>query len=595
MRGSYHYLAMAIICMSIAIAGDLLTPLFLSFIVDVVLADAPSQLPVWMQQLMYSLGDREWFMQNLWVLGVMLVVIHLGCGVFIYLRGYLSAKAGEAIAKRTRDQLFDHLQRWPFSKHVSAETGDLIQRCSTDVDTTRRFLSSQLVDMLRIIFIVTLSLGVLIPISVPLTLVTVSLIPVIMWFSARKFGQMTALNRLYEESEGELLAMLQENLTGVRVVRAFGRQSYEVEKFKAKNDSYMSLLRQYHNLEAGFWGPSDFLCASQALLSSAAAAYAAAQGHISVGAFLIFSAYSNGIVWPIRSLSRSLSQMSRAFIALERIEEILHSDKEVYDEDKLAPPLGGDIVFEHVIFGYDNDQRVLDDVSFTVPAGKTVAILGATGSGKSSMMLLLQRLYDIDSGSISIGGVDIREMSKKHLRSRIGIVMQEPFLYSRTIHGNISIAVPDAPIDQVQRVAEIAEAHGFIEQFELGYETIVGERGVTLSGGQKQRVAIARTLLKDNDILVFDDSLSAVDNETDAAIRARLHEQRQGVTTFIISHRLTTLQEADFILVFENGRVSAQGTHSELISQEGLYQRIYRIQNSWDEIDEKAGDGDVLK
>ena len=593
MRGSFHYLALALVCMAVSIAGDLLAPLFLSFIVDSVLADAPSQLPAWMQQLMFSLGNREWYMQHLWVLGVMLVLIQLICGVFVYLRGYLSTKAGESIAKRTRDQLYDHLQRWPFSKHVNAETGDLIQRCSTDVDTTRRFLSSQLVDIFRIVFIVIFSLAVLIPISVPLTLATVALIPLIMWYSARNFAKMTDLNRIFEDSEGELLAMLQENLTGVRVVRAFGRQSFELDKFQAKNNRFTDLLIQYHNMEAGFWGKSDFLCAAQVLLSTACAAYVAIRGELSIGAFLIFLTYANRLVWPIRSLTRSLSQMSRAFIALERIEEILHSDMEQYDEDKQTPALSGDIVFEHVSFGYDSDQKVLEDVSFRVPAGKTVAILGATGSGKSSMMLLLQRLYDIDSGLITIGGVDIRDISKKHLRSRIGIIMQEPFLYSRTIQGNIGIVKPDADKDQLHMVAEIAEARGFIEQFELGYDTVVGERGVTLSGGQKQRVAIARTLLKDNDILVFDDSLSAVDNETDAAIRARLQEQRRGVTTFIISHRLTTLQEADFILVFENGRVAAQGTHSELIAQEGLYSRIYRIQSSWDENAQKAGDSNV--
>ncbi|MCL2497572.1 MAG: ATP-binding cassette domain-containing protein, partial [Symbiobacteriaceae bacterium] len=253
---------------------------------------------------------------------------------------------------------------------------------------------------------------------------------------------------------------------------------------------------------------------------------------------------------------------------------------ENYDPEKATPPLNGDIVFHHVSFSYGGEKQVLHNLSLTVPAGKTVAILGATGSGKTSMMLLLQRLYEVDAGAITIGGIDIREMSKKHLRSRIGMVLQEPFLYSRTLQENIAITAPEAPREMIESAALAAKSHEFISGFEEGYSTIVGERGVTLSGGQKQRVAIARTLMKDNDILIFDDSLSAVDTETDAAIRATLKERRQGVTTFIISHRLTTLQEADIIFVFEKGQISTQGTHQELIQQEGLYQRIYSIQSA---------------
>ncbi|MCL2549327.1 MAG: ABC transporter ATP-binding protein/permease, partial [Symbiobacteriaceae bacterium] len=527
-----------------------------------------------------SLGDRDWYVENLWVLGVMMVAIYFCAGIAYYLRSYLTAQASENIALSVRDRLYDHLQRWSFEQHVSAETGDLIQRCTSDLETMRRFLSGQLIDATRTLLLMLLSLSVLLPINPMLTLSSICLMPFVFGFSAIFFRRIRGAFKEVDECEGELSTTIQESLTGVRVVRAFGRQHFELEKFAEKNRTFRSLVVKLLNINAAFWSTSDVFCALQIVLASGCAAYVAATGELSVGSFLIFMMYTRRMVWPVRHLGRIISDLGRVTVAIDRIGEILHSPQENYDEDKATPHLNGDICFEDVSFAYDGGKQVLDNISFTVPGGKTVAILGATGSGKSSMMLLLQRLYDVDSGAISIGGMDIREMSKKHLRQRVGIVLQEPFLYSRSIEENIGIAAPKPGSEFVHLAAQTAQAHKFITEFDKGYDTIVGERGVTLSGGQKQRVAIARTLMKDNDILIFDDSLSAVDTETDAAIRAELKEHRQGVTTFIISHRVTTLQEADFILVFEKGKITASGTHQELIATEGLYQRIYNIQTA---------------
>jgi len=389
--------------------------------------------------------------------------------------------------------------------------------------------------------------------------------------------------RIADEAEGSMSAVLQENLTGVRVVRAFGREIYEVEKYTKVNDDMFRKWRRVNDLLAVYWSGSDFLSMTQTGITLLFGVFMAARGELLVGEMTVFVSYISMLLWPIRQLGRILSDMGKSMVAFDRIDEILTQKSETDAEDAVDAPIDRDIEFRHVGFEYEEKNPVLKDVSFTVKAGQTVAILGATGSGKSTLMLLLQRLYDVKRGDILIGGVSISKIRKKHLRSRIGLVLQEPFLYSRSVRDNVRIVKPDAPDEEVFEVTRTASAHEFIESFERGYDTPVGERGVTLSGGQKQRVAIARTLLKDNDILIFDDSLSAVDTETDAAIRLALREKRKGLTTFIISHRLTTLAEADFIIVLEDGKVAQQGTHAELIHQPGLYQRIYQIQSALEE------------
>ena len=353
-----------------------------------------------------------------------------------------------------------------------------------------------------------------------------------------------------------------------------------MDKFNRVNDRFRDLAARQANLLAYYWSISDLLTMAQNAISLLYGVVLAARGEITVGDLLVFTSYVGQLLWPVRQLGRILSDMGKSFVALDRIDEILCQKSEQNAAAMLKPPIDRDIVFDHVTFAYDRDRPVLRDVSFTVPKGATVAILGATGSGKSSLMHLMQRLYDCTGGRITIGGVDIKDIDKAYLRSRVGLILQEPFLYSRTIESNLGIAKPGITPDEVREAARTACADGFISEFENGYDTLVGERGVTLSGGQKQRVAIARTLCKENDVLIFDDSLSAVDTETDAAIRAALKKRGEGITTFIISHRITTLSQADFIVVLDQGRVIQMGTHEELIRQEGLYQRVNMIQNS---------------
>ncbi len=510
----------------------------------------------------------------------MLVALNILNGVFLYGRGDLVARSSETFSCRLRDELYSKLQNMTYDYHVKAETGDLIQRCTSDVETVRRFLSMQLVEMGRSVSMVIVALIIMFQMDVGMTLVSAAALPIVFFFALIFFKNVTRVFRQADAMEGELSTVLQENLTGIRVVRAFGRQKFEADKFEQKNSAFRDLINKLNNYLALYWGFADGLCLIQIGIVLVVGAYRAATGSLTLGTLLVFTTYEGMLLWPCRNLGRMLADMGKAQVSLHRIEEILYHPVETQAPGCIQPPIEGDIVFDDVSFGYNKKQKVLKHLSFTVKQGQTVAILGATGAGKSTLVHLLQRLYDPDSGRITIGGTDLTTIDKKWLRQHVGIVLQEPYLYSRTIRENVKIVTPGSPDDAMFEATRIASIHEVIESFDHGYDTAVGERGVTLSGGQKQRVAIARTLMQDCPILIFDDSLSAVDTKTDAAIREALNQRKQGITTFIISHRTTTLMQADLILVLEDGRITQQGTHGELLEQPGLYQRVWSIQNA---------------
>ena len=522
-------------------------------------------------------------MDNLWVLGLALIALNLINGVFTYLKGRLTAVASEGIALELRERLYEHLQRLPFRYHVRAETGDLIQRCTSDVDTIRRFLSVQLMEVVNTILMVTIALTIMLGRNPEITLYSMILVPPLFIFASWFFKKVHKGFKVSDEAEAEMTAVLQENLSGVRVVRAFGQQQREVEKFDRVSANYRNKTRYLLDLLAVYWSGGDALTMMQSMITLIVCIIFASNGVITVGTLIIFTNYIGMLLWPIRQLGRTLSDMGKSLVSMERVQAILDEPAEPAEPNAVTPPLDGDIVFDHVSFAYDEHTPVLEDISCTIPAGSTVAILGGTGSGKSTMMYLMQRLYEPTAGTITIGGVPLKSISRDHLRSHVGLILQEPFLYSKTIRDNVGIAVREQDMNDIRDAANTACAQGFIDRADKGYDTLVGERGVTLSGGQKQRIAIARTLLKDNNILIFDDSLSAVDTETDAQIRAALKRKQKGLTTLIISHRITTLSQADLILVLENGKLTQQGTHEELCAREGLYKRIYSIQSVLEE------------
>jgi ATP-binding cassette subfamily B protein len=593
MEGYRLMYAAAILAIGAAAAFSYAVPLVLRFIIDSVIGDEPSRLPAAVVGVLGATmeegvaGTIE-LRSKIWVASIGIVGLTLANGLFSFLSGRWKAVAAESTAQSIREALYDHLQHLSYSYHVDAETGDLIQRCTSDVETIRRFLSIQFVEIGRALFLLALALPIMFSLHVGLTLVSLPIIPLVFAFSFVFYRRVQRAFKASDEAEGRLSTALQENLTGVRVVRAFARQAFENEKFGRKNTEYRDITYRLVRLLATYWAFSDFLSMLQIGVILIAGTSLALAGSVTIGTLVVFLTMEGMLLWPIRQMGRILADMGKASVAVSRIDEILKTPREEMRPDAKCPKIRGEVSFEDVCFSYDGKRRVIDGVSFRVPAGTTVAILGPTGSGKSSLVHLLSRLYDYDSGSIRIDGTELNEIDKKWIRRNVGIVLQEPFLYAKTIKENIALARHDDDLDaenddQVYEAARTASVHEVIESFERGYETLVGERGVTLSGGQKQRVAIARALVTQSPILVFDDSLSAVDNETDAAIRKALATRTESATTFIISHRLTTLSGADMIIVLEDGRVAQIGTHAELLLEEGLYKRIWSIQNNLEE------------
>jgi len=489
-----------------------------------------------------------------------------------------AANISEGVAENLRNRLYTHLQNVPFDyfKHVSA--GDIVQRCSSDVDTIRRFVSVQLLEVFRALTMVAIALFVILSVNVKMAFITTGAIPLLFIFTFIFFTKIKHYFLLSDEAEGRISTVVQENLSGMRVVRAFGQQQNEVERFETANSDYRKVTVRLIDLLGLFWGSTDIISYALIGVTLIFSVLFTIRGELTVGNIFSFTMFVGMMAWPVRHMGRILADYGKSTVALGRLEEIVDVAPELEPGKALTPEIKGSISFESVTFGYDYPNEVLDGIDFTVEAGQTVAILGSTGSGKSSLVHLLQRLYECTGGRILIDGVDVNDIERHHLRRHIGIVLQEPFLYSRSIFENIRIAKPGAGEEEVFAVSEIASIHDVIDSFEKGYETIVGERGVTLSGGQKQRVAIARMLMQNAPILVFDDSLSAVDTETDAAIRRALTERKKNSTTFLISHRITTLMESDFIIVLEKGRIAQKGTHEELLREEGLYKRIAAIQ-----------------
>ena len=582
-RDNKWFFLAALICTVFTVIIEFVTPIVLAETLDYYLQGKPSRMPGFVNAWVNDLGGREYMARNLWIVGLVMVGLNLLSGVFSFCKSRAQSVAGENVSLTLRERLYSHIQKLPFSYHVKAETGDLVQRCTSDVETVRRFLAMQMMQVVNAVMMITFALVYLFRENVRITLISMVMVPGLFLFAWLFFKWVIKNFRLSDEAEGKMSAVLQENLTGVRVVRAFGQQEYEVEKFEKVNEDYRAKTFKLCNLLAVYWATSDAMSMTQSMLTLLTCVFFAIRGEITIGTLTIFTSYIWKLLYPIRQLGRILSDAGKSSVAMERIDEVLRVPEEPAEPDAIRPSLRGDIVFDHVNFSYENGRDVLKDMSFTIPAGKTVAILGATGSGKSSVVHLIQRLFEPQSGEITIGGTPIRKIDRYYLRSRVGLVLQEPFLYSKTLKENVAIALRGATDEAIDRAVTDAAAKAFIQESEKGYETLVGERGVTLSGGQKQRIAIARTLMKDNDILIFDDSLSAVDTETDAQIRAALKRRSQDTTTIIISHRIVTLSQADWILVMEDGHVTQQGTHEQLIQSDGLYSRIFSIQSALEE------------
>lgn len=523
----------------------------------------------------------------LWI-GLGFILLALIEGGFAFLSGRLAAYTAEGITRRLRDFLFDHIQRLSFSYHSQTPTGDLIERVTSDVDALRRFFSEQAIGVGRIILLFFINWAAILYINVKLGLISVIVIPLMLWVSLWFFKRVTKAYEDYQAQEAILSTTLQENLTGVRVVKAFARQDYEKEKFEKDNWAKFlkgKILLLMHSL---FWPLSDIVLGGQMLFGYIFAAFMAINGEISIGDYVAYVGLVVWLIFPIRNLGRVIVQTSTGMVSYARLMEITKQEREPLTDGKVQPegPVRGEIEFKDVSFIYsDGTHHVIKDVSFHIKPGQSIALLGSTGSGKTSLVNLLPRFHDYTSGSILLDSVELKDYSRKYLREQIGIVQQEPFLFSRSIRENILYGVGrQVTQEEIEEAARAAAIHDVILSFPDGYKTIVGEKGVTLSGGQKQRVTIARTILKNPRILILDDSTSAIDTETEAAIRAALDNLMENRTTFIIAHRIQSVMKADVILVLDKGEVIQKGNHTQLLEQtDGMYRKVYDIQTRIDE------------
>ncbi len=498
-----------------------------------------------------------------------------------YLSGRLAGRTAEGIAKRTRDYLFDHLQRLPFRYHDKARTGELVQRSTSDVDAIRRFFSEQAIGVGRIILLFVVNLAVLISLNPRLALLSVLVVPITIAMSFYFFRKISDAYEAYQEQEATLSTRLQENLSGVRVVKAFARQDFERSKFDVENWEKFTRGRRVLRLHSVYWPISDILSSFQLLFGLTVGALMVMDGMITIGTYVAYAGMIIWIIWPIRNLGRLVTQMSAGLVSYGRVTELIKEPEEPLEVGEYVPsgaPEGG-LEFRGVEFEYEAGSSVLRDIDLQVEPGQVVALLGPTGSGKSSLVNLLPRFYDYTGGSLKLDGVELNTYPRSYLRSHIGIVEQEPFLFSRTIRENIAYGVKrEVSQDEIEAAARAAAVHDVILTFPEGYDTLVGERGVTLSGGQKQRIAIARTLLANPQILILDDSTSSVDPETEALIREALEGLMQDRTSFIIAHRIQSLMRADLILVLDGGSIVQRGTHEELLEEGGLYEQIHDAQ-----------------
>ena len=548
--------------------------------VDGVLGSDLSKIPEWVKAFLSEETIRENPGKMLTIAAlavILLAAINIAAN---YYSKVFAAKGSESFVKGMRDQLYDHIQKLPYSWHVKNQTGDIIQRCTSDVDVVRNFVTNQLMEVFRIIFLIVFYMVIMFSMNVKISLIAVSFFPIVILYSGYFFSKIAQHFQEADEAEGILSSVVQENLTGVRVVRAFGRESFERKRFDEKNERFAGLWIYLGKFLSLYWSIGDLITGIQILTVICMGVLFTVDGNLTVGEFIAFVSYNSSMAWPVRSLGRIISEMSKAGVSIERIAYILDEKEEDDRPGVTKPAINKDIVFDKVNFKYEEGAAVLKDVSFTVPAGKTFAILGNTGSGKSTLVHLLNRLYDLPDGcgKITIGGVDIRDIDRQYLRSQIGMVLQEPFLYSGSIKENVGITKESSAFDNIREACEIACVDSAIDSFTDGYETIVGERGVTLSGGQKQRVAIARMLVEHTPVMIFDDSLSAVDAQTDAMIREALKKRMAGTTVILIAHRITTLMQADCIMVLEDGAVAEMGSHEQLMEHHGIYRRIYDIQ-----------------
>ncbi len=576
LKGSGRYFFAAVFSAALMALLDLINPRIVGYTVDSIIGDSSAETILPLRLLINALGGPAYLKTHLWTVSLTIVGVALAAAFFRYCFRRCNTTGSETLVRTMRDALYDQITVLPLSWYIGHRTGDLIQRCTADVEMVKTFVSEQMINLLRIVILIVLAMYFIAGISPALALTEALFIPVVFLYSAYFHDKVGSSYEDADVEEGKLSSIAQENLTGIRVVRAFGREQYERQRFAAQNDTYTKTYMYHSGISTAFWTTGDLVSATQVMVMTVLGAYFCVKGRISAGDYIALASYTAMLTWPVRMMAQAVSEMSKASVSLDRIREIMNAAPQEDRPDAEEPDMSGDIVFE--------------DVSFAYPAESTQGILGGTGSGKSTLVRLLTRLYELPEGQgrITVGGHDIAHIRLKWLRRHIGTVLQEPYLFSGSIAENIAVTKDRTDLNAVRKYADMAALDSTVAHFADGYETYIGERGMTLSGGQIQRAAIARMLMGEPPVMVFDDSLSAVDAATDQEIRARLSGQMQGRTVILIAHRITTLMDADQIYLLDRGRIIEQGSHRELLEKGGLYRRIYDLQSSQGEFDTEA-------
>ena len=582
-QGQRTRYSFALVAMGLASVFAIAAPLVGMYALDVVVYRDFSLGTNVLVSLTRELSGSDSFAWYLWLSAAAGVVLTLLAGVFSFLKSRWAAIASEALAQRLRDELFGHLHRLPADFFDAADSGDLVQRCTSDVETIRVFLQAHVVEIGRAVLLLFAMLPILFWRDYRLAWLSICLMPLLGVGAFVFFRRIKTLFEITDASEGVLTAVLKENLTGIRVVRAFARHDFERDRFGERNRAFRDNYYRLNKVMAIYWCASDFIATCQIGIVLIAGGVFLVEGSLTVGELFVFISQVSMVIWPIRHLGRVLTDSGKAIVALGRVDHILKSPEESVEPTPATGQGRGAITVRNLDFTYPNGQGILRNMSLSIAPGETVALVGPPGCGKTTFIRVLLRFYPYQRGQIEIDDLELNETDREWIRAQIGVVLQDPFLYAQTIDSNLRVGRPTAPHEDLLQAAQDASLHESISKFANGYDTMVGERGVTLSGGQRQRVALARALLKDPPILVLDDSLSAVDTDTEHRILTALEQRRGRRTTLIVAHRLTTVRNADRILVMDDGCIVQQGSHQQLAEEQGPYRRLCEIQGALDE------------
>lgn len=582
-RGHRTLYVLATLCSTLAIVGLMAVPVIAMYAIDVVENQDFGFANKHLFQLANYFGTATPFASYLVISAIVGVIVTILASVLQFLRGRLSAVASEGFAKRLRESLYERTNHAKAKFFDHEEVGDLVQRCTSDVETLRQFMHNDVDALARALLLVFVMIPILLWRHPTLTFYSVILLPIIVAGGIFFFRFVAKLFRAADEAEGKLTAVLQENLTGVRVVQAFAREDFEYERFDRENQNFRDKYIRMTNYESWYWGISDFVCTVQISIVTIGGGYLLAQGQLTTGELLLFVTLASIVVWRIRQLIDVVERAGKTLVSLERVQYLLNAEQEPVQERPKERRTQGRIVFSNVSLAYNDTAEHLKNIDLSIEPGEKIGLVGPPGSGKSTLIRALLRFYPIKNGNISLDGRDIHSIDVDWLRQQLACVLQEPFLFSRTIRENLLLGKRDAEEQELVDATRKSLMHETISGFPNGYDTRIGERGVNLSGGQRQRLALARALVTEAPVLILDDVLSGVDTHTENEILANLANKEHQPTTIIVAHRLTTIRNVDRIVVMEQGSIVQVGSHAQLFAVPGPYRELCDIQGLLDE------------